>query len=684
MKVSVDWLNEFVDIDIEISELAKRLTGQGISVEGIEQIGSDFVLDLEITPNRPDLLSVFGIAREIKAMLQKNIKKNPFDIAADVKNNGSPISIEIEDSTDCPRYAGCSIDNIKVGPSPDWLKQRLEVMGIRSLNNIVDISNYVLLETGHPLHAFDAEFIKGKKILVRRAKNNESIITLDGIERKLDKEILVIADSEKPIALAGIMGGEESEIKKNTKNIFIESAYFNSTLIRRGARKLNLSTESSYRFERKADIYALIPALLRAREMIIKLSSGKMKGGLTDIYKKQKTATKKVILSTEWLNRFLGSNLSRDEIVQPLTLLDFSVKGDSRIEVDVPSFRRDIEIKEDIAEEVIRMVGFDRIPMHSTIVFEKIGTLPQSNRKIDKIKKYFISRGYDEVVNISFISIDDIKPFKMGIEPIMIQNPITSNLTHMRTNLIVGLLKTVKRNINIGNRNIRVFELGNIFIQNTPGGKPTEPLKIAGTVTGKVKKQDWRGENRTFDYYDLKGDIEGLFDLINIRDRRFEEVDEDFTLLEEASNIYIEKEKIGFIGSLSTEIRNFYDISRAIFLFEMELSPILNRISFDYKFKDLPKYPAVLRDLCLLTPNNVTHQQIEDIMQKSGEGLVEKIELFDTYQTNKSSHRLRSLTYSLTFRSDNRTLKDEEVNSTMDVILKNLSLKKDVKLRGKE
>lgn len=684
MKVSVEWLREFVDIDIGITELACKLTDQGVSVEGVEKVGKDYILDLEITPNRPDLLSVFGIAREIKAMLQKDIKKNPFKITEEVQSNGSDIIVEIEDYSDCPRYTGCSVENIEVRTSPDWLRQRLEVMGVRSLNNIVDVTNYVLLEMGQPLHAFDAECIKGGRINVRRAKDDESIITLDGLTRKLDRDLLVIADSKKPIALAGIMGDEESEIKNNTKHIFIESAYFNPTLIRRGARRLNLSTESSFRFERKADIHALIPALLRARELIIKFCGGIMKGGVTDIYKKQEVETEKVTFSIKWLNDFLGSNFSREEIIEPLTLLDLNVKGDTSLEVEVPSFRRDLDIKEDIAEEVIRMVGFDSIPMRSTIVFEKVGSLPHGSLKIGKIKEYLVSRGYDEVVNVSFISSDELKPFKMGIKPIAIQNPITSNLTHMRSTLIVGLLKTVKRNMNIGSRDMRFFELGNVFIQNQTSGKVEEPLKIAGVITGKVKNQDWRGENRTFDYYDLKGDIEGLFSFVNINDNRFEKIKGELSLLEEGSDIYIEKEKVGFVGSISAEISDYFDISKKVLLFEIELAPLLNRISFDYNFKDLPRYPAVLRDLCLLVPENVTHQQIEDIIRKSGKGLVEKIQLFDTYYNNKITHGLRSLTYSLTFRSDSGTLNDEKVNATVDEILKELDEGLGINLRGEK
>lgn len=684
MKVSVEWLREFVDIDIGINELACKLTDQGVSVEGVESVGKDYILDLEITPNRPDLLSVFGIAREIKAMLQKDIKKNPFKITEEVQSNGSDIIVEIEDYSDCPRYTGCSVENIEVRTSPDWLKQRLEVMGVRSLNNIVDVTNYVLLEMGQPLHAFDAECIKGGRINVRRAKDDESIITLDGLTRKLDRDLLVIADSKKPIALAGIMGDEESEIKNNTKHIFIESAYFNPTLIRRGARRLNLSTESSFRFERKADIHALIPALLRARELIIKFCGGIMKGGVTDIYKKQEVETEKVTFSIKWLNDFLGSNFSREEIIEPLTLLDLNVKGDTSLEVEVPSFRRDLDIREDIAEEVIRMVGFDSIPMRSTIVFEKVGSLPHSSLKIGKIKEYLVSRGYDEVVNVSFISSDELKPFKMGIKPIAIQNPITSNLTHMRSTLIVGLLKTVKRNMNIGSRDMRFFELGNVFIQNQTSGKVEEPLKIAGVITGKVKNQDWRGENRTFDYYDLKGDIEGLFSFVNINDNRFEKIKGELSLLEEGSDIYIEKEKVGFVGSISAEISDYFDISKKVLLFEIELAPLLNRISFDYNFKDLPRYPAVLRDLCLLVPGNVTHQQIEDIIRKSGKRLVEKIQLFDTYYNNKITHGLRSLTYSLTFRSDSGTLNDEKVNATVDEILKELNEGLGINLRGEK
>ncbi|TES92517.1 MAG: phenylalanine--tRNA ligase subunit beta [Candidatus Cloacimonadota bacterium] len=683
MKVSIEWLKEFVDIDISIDELARRLTEQGVSVEGVEQIGEDYVLDLEITPNRPDLLSVFGIAREIKAMLGKENKKNPFRITEEVRTTGSNIRVKIENFSDCPRYTGCSIENIELGSSPDWIKRRLEIMGIRSLNNVVDVTNYILLEMGHPLHAFDSECIKGNKINVRRAKEGESIVTLDGETRKLDSDFLVIADSEKPIALAGIMGGEKSEIKNETRNIFIESAFFSPTLIRKGAKRLNISTESSYRFERKADINSLIPALLRTNELIIKFCSGEMKGGITDIYKKEEEEKKKVFFSIEWLNGFLGSNLSRKEIIEPLTALDLNVKGNTSLEVEIPSFRRDIGIKEDIAEEVIRMVGFDSIPSSNKITFEKVGSIPENSLKINKIKNYFVSLGYDEVVNISFVSNGEINTLKIGKEPAVIQNPITSNLTHLRPTLIIGLLKTMKKNISIGIRDVRIFELGNTFVY-TSQGKIDEPLRISGAISGHLKNHDWRAENRRADYYDLKGDIEGLFDVSRIKDVRFEKKEGDFAFLIEGSNIYIENDKVGFIGSLSKEIRDKFDLLEKVFLFEIELAPLLTRISFDYKFKPFPRFPAVLRDLCLLVPENVTHHQIEKIIKNSGKKLVEGIQLFDTYYNKKFSPGLRSFTYSLTFRSNNETLNDARVNATVEEILQSLDNGLGIKLRGEE
>jgi len=684
MKVNVEWLKEFVDIDIGMDELAQRLTVQGVSVEGVEKVGNDYVLDLEITPNRPDLLSVFGIAREIKAMLRKEIKANPFVITNQVRSDGGVIAVEIEKGLDCPRYTGCSIENIEVGTSPDWLKRRIELVGLHPLNNVVDITNYVLLEMGQPLHAFNSKFIEGMKIKVRRAKSNESIVTLDGVTRKLDNDFLVIADKEKPIALAGIMGGEKSEIKNDTKEIFIESAYFNPTLIRKGAKRLNISSESSYRFERKADINSLIPALIRARKLITELCSGKMKGGITDISKERGEKQKKVFFSIDWLNGFLGSNLARKEIVEPLTLLDLNIMGDTSLEVEVPSFRRDLIIKEDIAEEVIRMVGFGKIHSTNAITFKKVGSLPENSLKTSKIKDYFVSRGYDEAVNISFVSYDEIKTLSLLIEPAAIQNPITSNLTHLRTTLLSNLLKSVKRNLNIGIRDIRLFEVGNVFIKKQSQEKIDEPLRIAGVLTGKVKNQDWRGENRQSDYYDLKGDIEGLFDFLRIRDVRFEKKKDDFLLLEEGSEIYIDNKEMGFMGSLSRVIGDNFDVPEKLFLFEMDLLPLLERFTFAFKFKDLPRYPVVLRDLCLLVPVNVTHQQIEETIKKTNSGIVEKIQLFDKYSNKKFSQGLRSLAYSLTFRSDSGTLNDEQVNTTINEILEKLTKELGVKLRGEE
>jgi phenylalanyl-tRNA synthetase beta chain len=681
MLISVEWLKEFVDIDIDIDELSTRLTGQGVSVEGYDKIGNDFVLDLEITPNRPDHLSVFGIAREIKAIRKSRLKKNPFDIEEKIEKENCPITVEIENSEDCPRYAGCVVEGVSVGPSPEWLTRRLEVMGVRSVNNIVDATNYILLEMGHPLHAFDSDMLKDNLIIVRRARRGEKIITLDEVERELEHDQLVIADKNKPVAIAGIMGGAESEIKKNTTNIFIESAFFNPTLIRRGVKKLNLSTESSYRFERKADITAPIPALIKARDLIIQLSNGRMKGGITDIFKGEEDE-RKVFFTLEWLNGFLGSNLSKDEVIESLSLIDLPVSGDSPFEVKVPPFRRDIEIKEDIAEEVIRIVGFDAVPICETIVFDKISSIPQLTQKTGKIREYLTARGYDEVVNISFLSDKELEPLHLDIEPIRIQNPITSTLTHMRPTLIPGILKTVKSNINSGNRNIRFFELGSVYIPDPSHEKVHEPLSLVGVAVGKSKQLDWRGENRTLDYYDIKGDIEGLFDYLNIGNLHFKRIESSFPLTEKGSTVSIDQENIGCVGILDGDIGNFFDISKRVLVFEIKTDPLLDRIDFQNKFTHIPKYPSILRDLCLHVPPGITHQKIEETIKKEGKGLVEDIQLFDTYQKKGSHDHSRSLTYSLTFRSDRGTLKDEEVNTAISEILKKLSEEMGIKLRG--
>lgn len=682
MKININWLREFVDIDIDIESLSTNLTNQGVSVESVTEVGDDYVLDLEITPNRPDLLSIFGIAREIKAMLHKDFKKNPFLIEHNKGNNHCKIKVEVEDSSDCPRYTGCYMEGIKVDKSPDWMQRRLELAGIRPINSIVDITNYVLLEMGHPLHAFDADTLEGRKIIIRRANKKETLTTLDGVTRELDSTYLVIADSKNPTALAGIMGGEDSEIKENTKNIFIESAYFNPALVRKESKKLNISTESSYRFERKADIYSLIPALLRAAEFVKELSGGEMKGEITDIYKQKKPDSKKTYFTIDWLNGFIGSDISQKEAIEALTSLDMEVKKNNPIEVKVDSFRRDIETKEDIAEEIIRMVGFNRIPSPEKITFRNVALIPAQDLKISRIKNHFISKGYSETVNISFVSEDDIRMLNHDTEPIPIKNPITSDLTHMRPNLFPGLLKTVKKNINVGIRDIRIFEIGNIFVKDPSNKEIKEPKRISGILTGKVKERDWRGENRQFDYFDMKGDIEGLLDFIKIENIKFRRREDEAVFIGNGCDIFVGDEQIGSFGMLSRKAGDYFDLSGEIYLFELELSPLLAHFAFEHSFRELPRYPAVLRDLCIVVPDSVTHEQIKNVINKKGKGLIEKIELFDTYQDKNISGGSRSLTYSLTFRSSAGTLKDEEVSATIDSILDTLQRELGVKLRG--
>jgi phenylalanyl-tRNA synthetase beta chain len=682
MKLCIEWLREYVDIDIPVDELARRLTDQGVAVEQYEKVGSDYVIDFEITPNRPDQLSVFGIAREVKALLRIPIKKNPFERASE-EASSSPMAIEIEDGNDCPRYAGCLVENVTIGSSPDWMQQRLERSGVRALNGIVDITNYVLLETGHPLHAFDAACLEGGKIRIRRAKATESLVTLDGTERKLDADILVIADSKKPVALAGIMGGEESEIKPDTKTIFIESAYFNPILIRRAAKKLKITSESSYRFERGADIEAPIPALLRARDLMVELCKGIMKGGITDTYLRQPNAKKKIIFSVEWLNSFLGTNLSSGEISDSLNAIDLPAEGDAKIEVSIPSFRRDLEIKEDIAEEVIRMVGFNRIPANDAITLTRIASLPEHDVKVRAIRNYFISCGFDEIVNISFLSNQEIESLHLNLSALPIQNPITSELTHLRSSLVAGLLKTVKKNLSVGIRDLRGFEIGTAFLKRPDKEGVKEPGRIAGVLVGNSKYQDWRGENRPYDYYDLKGIIEGLLDHFSIPQMVFGP-NEQQGLLRQGSTLLMEKDRVGFMGQVNKEVGDAFDISKDVLLFELELAPLLGHISFDLHYKELPKFPAVLRDLCLLVPGAVTHHDIESVIRENSNGLVRNIYLFDTYQSKEFDKGLKSLTYSLTFRSNTETLNDKLVNEAVDKILKQLSERFGIKLRGKE
>jgi phenylalanyl-tRNA synthetase beta chain len=514
MKVTYNWLKDFVDIKISAEVLADRLTMAGLEVVFLEKKGNDWVLELEITPNRADCLSVIGIAREVAAITNSKFKIQNLISQFKIKK-GKDLEIKIEDKRDCPLYVARLISSVKVRNSPDWLKTRLENVGIRAVNNIVDITNYVLIETGQPLHAFDYDRLEEHRIIVRRAKDGERIINIDGIERELNSDCLVIADSHKPVAIAGIMGSKDTEITENTKNVLLESAEFNPLVIRRARRYLGLMTESAYRFERGVDKYSVIFASKRAEDLIKKIAEGNLR--IFKIEGEFKERQRIVSLNIKDVERNLGEYVCQSKIKKIFKSLSFRIKEEKdKLKVYIPSFRKDIKEEIDLIEEIARIFGYDNIPL--TLPYIKVSTPKTPIQDLIKgiIKSSLLKMGLNEVITYSFIDPDYLREKE---EAIGIINPLSQDLSYLRPNLLFSLLKVLEHNMNRDADSVAIFELAKIYSykQNLPKEEDVLGILVWGNFYS-----DWlRNQRFNFSLFDLKGIIETILRDLGIENFQF-------------------------------------------------------------------------------------------------------------------------------------------------------------------
>jgi len=649
MKVSYEWLKEILEKDLNPEELLKIFPSLGMGVESVEKKDGDYVYDLEITPNRPDLLGMIGIVREISAYL--GLRKE-FEFPDIIYNDEADLNIEIEDKNDCPRYGAIVIDNIKVMDSPDWMKERIEKSGIRSLNNVVDISNYVMLLTGHPVHIFDAEKID--KIVIRRGRKNEKIVTLDGVERDVE-DILLICNSSEPIAIAGIMGGEYSGVNTKTKRVIVESAFFNPVLIRRGSKKLNLKTEASYRFERTADI-GIIPDVLKITGKLLQdFSSGKVISKIIDVYL-QERKEKFIIFDEKKINKILGTDYSKEEMKMKLELLGFKIEGEKII---VPSSRRDVEIIEDIAEEIGVLTGYDNIKRRFSFIFS--GVAKDEFEFVREFKYLLKGLGLNEVITLSFME----KNFeKRDLDFHYIKNPMWPEKNVMRTNLLYGLLNCAKTNLNRGYETISLFEIGNVFL-------PEQELHLGILLSGNLKRR-WFEQERRFNFYDVKGVFENLIENLNL-ECEFKETINPLFHTEQGLDIYINGENIGTLGLINQNI-----IEEDAFGIELKLLKILQEKG--RKFKKINRFPFLKRDISLLVPDGLENSHIIDIILKEGR-FIEKVELIDIYKGKNIPEGFKSMTYRIIFRKDDGTMNSEEADEITKKIVHRL---KDFNIRLRE
>lgn len=682
MKVSYNWLKDFVDIRVNPKALADKLTMAGLEVASCETNNNDTVLEIEVTANRPDCLSVLGIAQEAAAVLGKKLKvKLPRPKIKSSKQKKKLVLpahfINIQDKKDCALYRGCLISGVKIGPSPTWLKNRIESLGCRPVNNVVDITNYCLLEYGQPLHAFDHNKIV-ERIIVRRAKNREKILTIDGDERILSENILVISDKNKAIAIAGIMGDKLSEVDSTTKNILLESAYFDPILIRRGSRELGLSSESSYRFERQVDLDRVKIAQDRAIKLICEIAGGQFIGEKED-GAKPKHKPHQVKFDCARASSLLAVDVSVEKAKKIFGSLGFSCKGfqKDKITVTIPALRRDIKIEEDLVEEVARIHGYAKVP--STLPAIRSALIENFDAESIKqpVRQILRACGFSEVINYSLISKDVIDLSGMNKEATKLINPLSSEQEYLRPMLAGGLLNCLAYNLNHKNLDLQLFELGHVFSSDY-----CETASLGLIATGKLI-DDWQLK-KDIDFFTLKGEVQSLLGRLGFGQAGFV-LSEDNRLFSEGvrADIICQEDKVGILGKIDASILLNFGIkySPNVFYAEIFLDQLCKCAREKKKFVPLELFPSIIRDLSLIARTSIRFEEIADIITTEAGGYLKNFRLIDTYKGTQIDPGCTGLTISLELGLANRTLTDEEADRIQQKIVTRLKSDLEVRIR---
>jgi len=659
MKVPIEWLKDLVKFKQSPQQLASLLTMGGL--ETVLEPGN--VLEIDIIPNRSDCWSIRGIAREVAALTSGRVTDYRLQITEITKKASSVVKVDVIDKDLCPRYMARIIENVTIKESPVWLKNRLEKAGIRAINNIVDVTNYLLLELGQPMHAFDAGFIADQTIIVRRAKPKEKITTLDGTEHELDKDMLVIADPEKAIALGGVMGGANSEVNSETKTVILESAYFDPVSIHKTSKFTKLRSESSVRFEHGVDWKTVEEALDRAAAMIAQLSGGLVLKGKID--KKTKERQPKVVtLRPDRVNEILGTNLTKVQMLNILKRLGFGVKGNK---VSIPLFRAaDISREIDLIEEIARIYGYGNIEatMPSTAFPGK--SVDDEDIFRNKVREIMIGCGLMETQTYSMIGPKDFE--KIGLEiskSIKVDNPMNVEEGYMRTMLIPSLLNVVQHNLNRQIDNVFIFEVGKIYIPSTQK-LPQEKWVLSAVATGSPFMSAL--DKGKVDYSYIKGILDNLLVALGV-EACYVETNSHLLLPGRAANVA----DFGLIGELHPNISKNYELEKPISFFEIDLDELFKFSIKERKYKPLPKFPSVSRDIAMFVPKEIENQMIVAMIKKVGGDLVEDVYLFDKFKD--------SLAYRIVYRNPQKTLTDEEVNSKHEEIVKSVESKLNVRIR---
>ena len=623
---------------------------------------NDTCVEFEITPNRPDCLSVLGLAREAAVTFGKELKMH----TPQVKGCGGDIhdylSVEVRNPQLCPRYTAKVVKNVKIGPSPRWMRERLRASGVRPIDNIVDITNYVMLEYGQPMHAFDIEYVKDHKIIVRNAVSGETIQTLDGVDRTLSEDMLVIADSEKASAVAGVMGGEHSGINENTHTVVFESACFKGSSVRITAKKLGMRTESSGRFEKGLDAQNCLPAVMRACELVELLGAGEVVDGVIDVDNTNYQPTR-IHLDTDWTNRFLGTDIPKEQMVKILTDLQFQMEGD---EIIVPSFRSDVEHKADIAEEIARFYGYNNIP--TTIAKGSPEGGYNEYQKFERVvNQNMLAQGMYEIMTYSFVSPKQYDKIRLPKDDpkrqsVVIRNPLGEDTSIMRTNAIPSMMDILSKNYNNRNGAVSLYEIGNEYI---PVEGELLPDEVPNLVLGMY------GDDK--DFFTLKGVVENLLDTLAIREYDVDAKSDDPTFHPgRCAVLSKDGEEFGIIGEVHPLVCANYGINTRVYVGKLKLRKLFAMMDTQRSYVPMPKFPASTRDLALLCDDALPVMTMEKAIKAAAGKILEKIELFDVYKGSQIAQGKKSVAFNISMRASDRTLTDEEVNGAMSKILKAL------------
>jgi len=630
----------------------------------------DAVLDIGVTPNRSDCLSIVGVAREVAAITGKELHYPPFVVAENDEEIQGITSVSIEDPDLCPRYTARVIKNVRIGPAPFWMRRRLEAVGLRPINNIVDVTNFVMMELGQPLHAFDFRFLEQGRIVVRRSRAGETFVSLDEKERLLRADTLMICDGVKPVAIGGVMGGLNSEVKNDTEMILLESAYFNPSSIRRTSRGLAMGTDAAFRFERGIDPEGVIRALDRAAGLMAELSGGTVCLGAIDQYPRIIPTAKDIPLRLKRIRDILGAAVEEADVVRILGNLKMRIEpaGEGTFRVTPPTCRVDIAREIDLIEEIARVHGYDRVPATLPAVSVIAGVVDGKGAVEARLRDIMTGAGYQEVINYSFVSPDAVD--QLGLpetderrRQVRIRNPLTEEQAVMRTTLIQSLLLNARRNADVGRFDLKIFETGRTFIRQGDGKQPREHNRAAFLITGRRYEDRWHFQDLQADFYDLKGCAENILETLRIPAPSFREcVPEPFLHPGKSCGVFSGETQLGFLGEVHPDVLVRMNLAGTVVVGELDLDLLAAGYSAKASFRNPPRFPSSSRDVAFLVRREIAAAEMLRSATDSPEELLEKVQIFDVYEGKNIPAGMKSLGLRFSYRGADRTLMDDEVN----------------------